>query len=125
MFEVTIYNCTNKKTRGRIQKLVEHLRLSFFTKLVRGFQPLTIFAKTSVLEVRLGSEYASETSFEKLDEIPWKTLALDFLFSCGGGSKVAPLIKKGLFFWCFPENFGNVLITPNLRKAFLKLIINS
>ena len=30
-----------------------------FSKTVYGFQPLTIFAKSSIVDVRLGSEYAS------------------------------------------------------------------
>ena len=31
-------------------------------KIVNGFQPLTIFAECSILDVRLGSEYASFSS---------------------------------------------------------------
>ena len=40
------------KTQRHIQDPVEH---------PRGFQPLTIFTKSSILDVRLGSQYASET----------------------------------------------------------------
>ena len=43
----------------RIQNPGEHLRGSFFTEIVNSFQPLTIFAKKTIVTVRLGSEYAS------------------------------------------------------------------
>ena len=46
------------KFERRIQNPVEHLRWSFFVKIVTGFQALTTFAKSSMLDVRLGSEYA-------------------------------------------------------------------
>ena len=32
-----------------------------FAKIVNGFQQLTIFAKSSILDVRLGSEYTPES----------------------------------------------------------------
>ena len=44
----------------RIQNPVEHVRWSFFAKIVNSFQPLTIFVKSSILDVRLGFEYASD-----------------------------------------------------------------
>ena len=34
-------------------------KLELFTKLVNGLQPLTIFTKIFILDVRMGSEYAS------------------------------------------------------------------
>ena len=40
----------------RIQNPVEHLKWSF--------QPLTVFEKTLVLDIKLGSEYASFCNFE-------------------------------------------------------------
>ena len=36
------------------------LRRSFYEKLVNGFQLLTIFAKGTIFDFRLGSEYASD-----------------------------------------------------------------
>ena len=36
-------------------------KLMIFTKMINGFQLLTIFTKNSILDVKLGSEYASET----------------------------------------------------------------
>ena len=33
--------------------------MEIFAKIVNGFQPLTIFAKSSILDVLQGSEYAS------------------------------------------------------------------
>ena len=34
-------------------------KMELFAKIVKGFLPLTTFAKTSILDVPLGSEYAS------------------------------------------------------------------
>ena len=34
--------------------------LEFFAKIVNDFQPLTIFTKSSISDIRLGSEYVSE-----------------------------------------------------------------
>ena len=36
-------------------------KMEYFTKLVIGFQPLTIFAKSSILGVEQGSQSVSET----------------------------------------------------------------
>ena len=47
----------------RIQKLNKHLRRSFLQKYLNGFQPLTILAKNFILDVWLGSEYASRSVF--------------------------------------------------------------
>ena len=33
--------------------------MKIFTKIFKGFQLLTVFLKTSILDVRQGSEYAS------------------------------------------------------------------
>ena len=41
-------------------------KMDLFAKIVNGVQPLTIFAKRSILDVQLGSEYASEINFEFL-----------------------------------------------------------
>ena len=35
-------------------------KMELFVEIVNDFQPLTIFAKSSILNVRLGSEYTSE-----------------------------------------------------------------
>ena len=35
-------------------------KMDLFAKIVNGWTPLTIFAKRSILDVRLGSEYASD-----------------------------------------------------------------
>ena len=35
-------------------------KMELFAKILEGFQPLTVFEKNSVLDVWLGSEYASE-----------------------------------------------------------------
>ena len=34
-------------------------KMELFAKKINGFQPVTIFAKNSTLDARLGSEYAS------------------------------------------------------------------
>ena len=38
---------------------VKHLRWSFFSEIVNGRKPLTIFAKSSIIDVQLGSKYAT------------------------------------------------------------------
>ena len=45
----------------------EHSQISkmkLFEKIVSGFQPLTIFAKNSILDVRLDSKSASEVAVD-------------------------------------------------------------
>ena len=37
-------------------------KMDFFTKIVHSFSPLTIFQKSSISDVRLGSEYSAEDS---------------------------------------------------------------
>ena len=50
------------------QNPVKYLRLRF-VKIVSGFQPVTIFAKRSILDVLQGSEYASAVKTFKTHEI--------------------------------------------------------
>ena len=40
--------------------------MKLFARIVNGFQLLTIFAKSSILDIQLGSEYASELLFNKI-----------------------------------------------------------
>ena len=40
------------------QRLIHNPEMEFYSKTVNGF-PLTIFAKSFILDVKLGSEYAS------------------------------------------------------------------
>ena len=48
----------------RIKNQVEHLRWSFFVKIVNGFQPLTILAKKTIhCYAQLGSKYGSGQTF--------------------------------------------------------------
>ena len=51
----------------RVQNPVKHLRRSFLRKLINGYKLLTIFIKSSILDVRLGSEYPSV--YNSLDNI--------------------------------------------------------
>ena len=48
-------------------------KIGLFAKIINGFQPLTIFAKSSILDVQLGSEYTSESSV--LNLFPIRTAA--------------------------------------------------
>ena len=43
----------------RIKNPVKYLRGSVFAKIVNGYKPLTIFAKKSIVDVRLCSKYGS------------------------------------------------------------------
>ena len=45
---------------GAIQKPVKRLRCTFFPKIVNCFQPLSISTKSSILDIKQGSEYTSE-----------------------------------------------------------------
>ena len=53
-------------------------RMKLFAKIVHSFRRLTVFVKSSILDVGLGSKYASADSNPLL--IFWKTEAAD-LFS--------------------------------------------
>ena len=48
-------------------------KILFFPKIVYSFQPLTIFAKSSILDVRLGSEYASAL----INDLEWNRTNTD------------------------------------------------
>ena len=59
-FTFTLFIRQNEiSSQSCIQNPVEHLRWSFFEKIVNGFQKLTIFAESSIVDVGLGCEYAS------------------------------------------------------------------
>ena len=47
--------------KRRIQYAVE-FKMELFAEIVKGFRLLTLFAKSSILHIWLGSEYASEIS---------------------------------------------------------------
>ena len=52
------------------QAYLEHSRISkmeLLAKIVNGFQPLTIFLKSSILDIQLSSEHASDTSHVTLN----------------------------------------------------------
>ena len=49
-----------------------------FTKLVKAWKPLTIFAKSFILDVRLGSEYTNAT-FHILVKLSFNKQANDAL----------------------------------------------
>ena len=58
--------------------------MAVFVKTVNGFAPVTIFAKRSILDVRLGFEYVSKTvpnSFTKFTEKFLEGLLSFFLIS--------------------------------------------
>ena len=39
-------------------------KFSIFAKIINGYEPLTIFQKSSIVDVRLGSKYASVQGFK-------------------------------------------------------------
>ena len=45
-----------------MQNLVKHPRKSFFEKIVKSFQPFTVFGKSSILDISQGSEYATNNN---------------------------------------------------------------
>ena len=44
--------------QGRIRNSAKHLNAEFFSEITKSFQPLTNFAKTLILDVWKGSQYA-------------------------------------------------------------------
>ena len=57
--------CLHEKTQPISKAYSVHRQISqmeFYARIVNGFQPLTIFAKSSIEDVWLGSEYASALS---------------------------------------------------------------
>ena len=47
-------------------------KMKYFSKIANGWKPLAIFAKSSILDVRLGSDYAFQDvlrTFENLKEV--------------------------------------------------------
>ena len=58
---LVIIICVSQTSRfgicKRIQSPVKYLGWSFFGKVAKGFQSLTVFAKCSILEVWWSSEY--------------------------------------------------------------------
>lgn len=48
-------------TQRCIQNLFEHLKMELFAKIINGLRLFTIFAKSTILDVRLGSQFASVT----------------------------------------------------------------
>ena len=47
--------CLSVLDQWRIQNLVKHL-MELFVKIVHGYRAITIFVKSSILDVRLGCE---------------------------------------------------------------------
>ena len=62
MIIVTVINF--KWGAGLVVPQADPVKMDFFAKTVKGFQPLTIFAKYFISDAWLGSEWVSEiTSF--------------------------------------------------------------
>ena len=58
--------------------------MEHFAIIVNGFNPLTIFAKISILDIRLGSEYASDgylrsSKTNYVGKLPFKVNSEDIL----------------------------------------------
>ena len=66
--DVQYFETTNKqntfveKISEVYSKHCQTFKMEIFAKIVNGFQPLTFFAKSSIVEVWQGSEYASAFS---------------------------------------------------------------
>ena len=101
----------NKEQRC-IQNSVEHLRGAFCKK------PSIIFKKSFILDVRLGSEYASEVCNVKEP----KNITADNLF-CIVTHHCAATYGIGLLHMC-DFNFGRIL-TLNIRTLNFNLIISN
>ena len=70
--------CRNNFHR-RIQN-IRPFKMELFVKLVNGRKLLTILAQSSILDVRLGSEYASGFSLWKSNAFDYENLKQKFHF---------------------------------------------
>ena len=66
----------NRKSSHAYSETCQTLKMKFFTKIVNGFQTLTIFAKSSIVNIWQGSEYVSGYSQEEL--ISFRSQSIDF-----------------------------------------------
>ena len=68
MIKTSFLNERPELTETYIYNPVEHLRGSFFAKIVNGFQLLTNFAKRNLIEdFRLGSKYVFGLSYGEMN----------------------------------------------------------
>ena len=72
-------------------------------------QPLDVFYKKSVLR--------------NLTKITGKHLCQSLLFNKLAGLKTAILLKKRLWYRCFPVNFVKLLRTPFLQNTYGRLLL--
>ena len=54
-----MFNQIPDKPQRHIQKLVKHLKMELFVKIVNDFYPLPIFTESSTLDAGLISKYVS------------------------------------------------------------------
>ena len=75
-------------------------KMELFAKIVKGFQLLTIFIKSSILDIRIGSEYASECrDARKLNKVEFGNLKLLFLLCADPYRKVGLSSSKKISFY--------------------------
>ena len=60
MFFLVVLVCNTLNT-NTYSKPNQTSQIKRFTKIVNSFQPLTIFAKSFILDIQLGSDFTSET----------------------------------------------------------------
>ena len=58
---------------------LEHLRWGFFAKILNDLQPLTVFTKSSLVDVWLGSKYASGSLNTPCDMVALNNFILKYL----------------------------------------------
>ena len=70
MYKMRIYIPENI-SRG-IQKPIKRLKRSFFAEMINGLQPFTIFAKSSILDIWLGSKLFKKVLSQKIKFRDWR-----------------------------------------------------
>ena len=106
--------------------------MELFAKLVSGSQQLTIFAKSSILDVWVGSECTRishrkccvrKGALRNFVKFKGKHLCYCFFFNKVAALMPATLLKKRPWHRCFPVNFAKYLRTPVLQNTFMWLLL--
>ena len=94
-----------RKAQRCIKNPVKHLKMEYFAKTVNDIQPLTIFAKLSLLVVWQGSEYTSELWICKILSENWRFLTKEERTSCNSycdlsfSWKFALVLRSTIYIW--------------------------
>ena len=84
--------------------------MELFSEIDNGFQPLTLFTKSSILDIRLGSEYSSDSVSIYLLKIDNRNTRTMFRTKIIHIEKELQLLAAGLFKYVWPWRLSVVFI---------------